>query len=88
MGWQVTGVGFLAERVTTFMLPSAPSRYPLGLGSRAGHEARDRGQSNEMGVAVLIMEPILRFLQLLCENHNRDLQVSVLQGNQGHVGPC
>lgn len=22
------------------------------------------------------MEPILRFLQLLCENHNRDLQVS------------
>uniref|UniRef100_A0A8D0EEI2 Inositol 1,4,5-trisphosphate receptor n=1 Tax=Salvator merianae TaxID=96440 RepID=A0A8D0EEI2_SALMN len=31
-------------------------------------------QSNEMGVSVLIMEPILRFLQLLCENHNRDLQ--------------
>uniref|UniRef100_A0A8D0EDW9 Inositol 1,4,5-trisphosphate receptor n=1 Tax=Salvator merianae TaxID=96440 RepID=A0A8D0EDW9_SALMN len=30
--------------------------------------------SNEMGVSVLIMEPILRFLQLLCENHNRDLQ--------------
>ncbi|XP_020651503.3 inositol 1,4,5-trisphosphate-gated calcium channel ITPR3 [Pogona vitticeps] len=62
------------ERVTTFMLPSAPSRYPMGLGFRAGHDARDRGQSNEMGVAVLIMEPILRFLQLLCENHNRDLQ--------------
>uniref|UniRef100_A0A8C0EPU0 Inositol 1,4,5-trisphosphate receptor n=1 Tax=Bubo bubo TaxID=30461 RepID=A0A8C0EPU0_BUBBB len=32
------------------------------------------GQNNEMGVTVLIMEPILRFLQLLCENHNRDLQ--------------
>uniref|UniRef100_A0A7M4F952 Inositol 1,4,5-trisphosphate receptor n=1 Tax=Crocodylus porosus TaxID=8502 RepID=A0A7M4F952_CROPO len=31
-------------------------------------------QNNEMGVTVLIMEPILRFLQLLCENHNRDLQ--------------
>lgn len=24
------------------------------------------------------MKPILRFLQLLCENHNRDLQVSEL----------
>ncbi|XP_061662380.1 inositol 1,4,5-trisphosphate receptor type 3 isoform X4 [Syngnathoides biaculeatus] len=28
----------------------------------------------EMGPAVLIMKPILRFLQLLCENHNQDLQ--------------
>ncbi|XP_077567065.1 inositol 1,4,5-trisphosphate-gated calcium channel ITPR3 [Stigmatopora nigra] len=28
----------------------------------------------EMGPAVLIMKPILRFLQLLCENHNHDLQ--------------
>lgn len=30
----------------------------------------------EMGPAVTIMKPILRFLQLLCENHNQDLQVS------------
>lgn len=29
----------------------------------------------EMGPAVTIMKPILRFLQLLCENHNNDLQV-------------
>uniref|UniRef100_A0AAX7UDT1 Inositol 1,4,5-trisphosphate receptor n=1 Tax=Astatotilapia calliptera TaxID=8154 RepID=A0AAX7UDT1_ASTCA len=28
----------------------------------------------EMGPAVTIMKPILRFLQLLCENHNNDLQ--------------
>lgn len=60
------------------MLPSAPSRYPMGVGLRTGHDARDRSQSNEMGVSVLIMEPILRFLQLLCENHNRDLQVGIL----------
>lgn len=32
----------------------------------------------EMGPAVTIMKPILRFLQLLCENHNHDLQVSSL----------
>ncbi|XP_072569106.1 inositol 1,4,5-trisphosphate-gated calcium channel ITPR3 [Paramormyrops kingsleyae] len=28
----------------------------------------------EMGPAISIMKPILRFLQLLCENHNLDLQ--------------
>uniref|UniRef100_A0A8B9LAA2 Inositol 1,4,5-trisphosphate receptor n=1 Tax=Astyanax mexicanus TaxID=7994 RepID=A0A8B9LAA2_ASTMX len=28
----------------------------------------------EMGPSVIIMKPILRFLQLLCENHNQDLQ--------------
>ncbi|XP_016118873.1 inositol 1,4,5-trisphosphate receptor type 3-like [Sinocyclocheilus grahami] len=27
-----------------------------------------------MGPSVTIMKPILRFLQLLCENHNQDLQ--------------
>lgn len=26
---------------------------------------------------VLLMKPIMRFLQLLCENHNRDLQVKL-----------
>lgn len=29
----------------------------------------------QMSQAITIMKPILRFLQLLCENHNRDLQV-------------
>ena len=28
---------------------------------------------------VAVVHPILRFLQLLCENHNKDLQVSLLQ---------
>lgn len=35
-----------------------------------------REVETEMGPAVTIMKPILRFLQLLCENHNQDLQVS------------
>lgn len=39
----------------------------------AGTE-RDEGQ---LSAKVLVMQPILRFLQLLCENHNRDLQVIV-----------
>ncbi|XP_074833871.1 inositol 1,4,5-trisphosphate-gated calcium channel ITPR3 isoform X2 [Carettochelys insculpta] len=58
----------------TFMLSQTPSWHPLALGFRKGQEGGERSQSNEMGMSVLIMEPILRFLQLLCENHNRDLQ--------------
>lgn len=39
--------------------------------------AADKGQEEgEMSVIITIMQPILRLLQLLCENHNRDLQVS------------
>lgn len=30
---------------------------------------------NEMSVIITIMQPILRLMQLLCENHNRELQV-------------
>lgn len=38
----------------------------------------DKGtEQGEMSSVILIMQPILRFLQLLCENHNRDLQVCV-----------
>ncbi|XP_074500955.1 inositol 1,4,5-trisphosphate-gated calcium channel ITPR3 isoform X1 [Sebastes fasciatus] len=36
--------------------------------------AEQREVEMEMGPAVTIMKPILRFLQLLCENHNHDLQ--------------
>ncbi|NXF97233.1 ITPR3 protein, partial [Eubucco bourcierii] len=57
-----------------FLLPGTPTRYPMAVGFRKGQDPGDQGPSGEMGVAVLIMEPILRFLQLLCENHNRDLQ--------------
>nr|XP_048307112.1 inositol 1,4,5-trisphosphate receptor type 3 isoform X1 [Myodes glareolus] len=60
-------------RVASFSMPSS-SRYSLGPSLHRGHEMSERVQSNEMGTAVLIMRPILRFLQLLCENHNRDLQ--------------
>ncbi|KAK3929989.1 Inositol 1,4,5-trisphosphate receptor [Frankliniella fusca] len=35
---------------------------------------RDQEDPNRLSSKVLVMQPILRFLQLLCENHNRDLQ--------------
>ncbi|XP_036387839.1 inositol 1,4,5-trisphosphate receptor type 1 isoform X3 [Megalops cyprinoides] len=35
----------------------------------------DKGQEEgEMSVIITIMQPILRLMQLLCENHNRELQ--------------
>ncbi|KAM7404201.1 hypothetical protein PAMP_011568 [Pampus punctatissimus] len=40
----------------------------------AQHAVEQREVETEMGPAVTIMKPILRFLQLLCENHNHDLQ--------------
>lgn len=58
--------------------PISCPRYWPGPSLRRGHEMGERVQSNEMGMSVLIMQPILRFLQLLCENHNRDLQVSAV----------
>lgn len=39
---------------------------------------RDREEQNKLSVKVLVMQPILRFLQLLCENHNRYLQVCII----------
>jgi inositol 1,4,5-triphosphate receptor type 1 len=44
----------------------------------AGDEAQlDKSKTKERKMApeVALMQPILRFLQLLCENHNHDLQV-------------
>lgn len=32
----------------------------------------------QLSTKVLVMQPILRFLQLLCENHNRELQVKII----------
>ena len=52
-------------------------------GSRTGHGSMDdmisekNKEKDEKKVSneILVMQPILRFLQLLCENHNRELQV-------------
>lgn len=55
--------------------------YPSGEAAQYGqnpnqpNQAEQQEVETEMGPSVLIMKPILRFLQLLCENHNHDLQV-------------
>ncbi|XP_077487109.1 inositol 1,4,5,-trisphosphate receptor isoform X2 [Amblyomma americanum] len=37
-------------------------------------EENERPQEPRLAPEVLVMQPVLRFLQLLCENHNRSLQ--------------
>ncbi|KXJ16906.1 Inositol 1,4,5-trisphosphate receptor type 1 [Exaiptasia diaphana] len=53
-------------------------RFPStsGFGSDLGFpgSGSGKGDSKTMAPEVIAMKPILRFLQLLCENHNRDLQ--------------
>ncbi|XP_058826920.1 inositol 1,4,5-trisphosphate receptor isoform X3 [Topomyia yanbarensis] len=35
---------------------------------------KDKDENNKLSNKVLVMQPILRFMQLLCENHNPELQ--------------
>ncbi|XP_043298015.1 inositol 1,4,5-trisphosphate receptor type 1 isoform X4 [Cervus canadensis] len=58
---------------TTFRREADPDdHYQSGEGAQA---AADKTKDDlEMSAVITIMQPILRFLQLLCENHNRDLQ--------------
>lgn len=44
-------------------------------GPEAGSAEEKSAEEVTMSPAITIMRPILRFLQLLCENHNRELQV-------------
>lgn len=47
-------------------------------GSETGNAEEKSAEEVTMSPAIAIMQPILRFLQLLCENHNRELQVFIL----------
>ncbi|XP_068125479.1 inositol 1,4,5-trisphosphate-gated calcium channel ITPR3 isoform X2 [Hyperolius riggenbachi] len=57
-----------------FVVQETPSKDLQGKAQRKGNEGGELEEGKEVGPVVLIMEPILRFLQLLCENHNPDLQ--------------
>lgn len=47
----------------------------MSAGTDAGNIDEKSSEEMTMSPAIVIMQPILRFLQLLCENHNRELQV-------------
>ncbi|XP_039563997.1 inositol 1,4,5-trisphosphate receptor type 2 isoform X2 [Passer montanus] len=46
----------------------------MGSGADAANAEEKSAEEAIMSPAIAIMQPILRFLQLLCENHNRELQ--------------
>ncbi|KAL2093440.1 hypothetical protein ACEWY4_010752 [Coilia grayii] len=45
-----------------------------GSGVEVPDQEEEQLEEAQMSAPITIMKPILRFLQLLCENHNRDLQ--------------
>uniref|UniRef100_A0A8C1N0L9 Inositol 1,4,5-trisphosphate receptor n=1 Tax=Cyprinus carpio TaxID=7962 RepID=A0A8C1N0L9_CYPCA len=59
------------EAYSTFRRDVDPEMEAMGSGVDGMEEVEEETQ---MSQAITIMKPILRFLQLLCENHNRDLQ--------------
>ncbi|XP_011690390.1 PREDICTED: inositol 1,4,5-trisphosphate receptor isoform X3 [Wasmannia auropunctata] len=42
--------------------------------NKSGNSSGSDKEEGQLSPKVLVMQPILRFLQLLCENHNRELQ--------------
>uniref|UniRef100_A0A673IKT3 Inositol 1,4,5-trisphosphate receptor n=1 Tax=Sinocyclocheilus rhinocerous TaxID=307959 RepID=A0A673IKT3_9TELE len=60
-----------SKAYSTFRRDMDPEMEPMGSGVDGMEEVVEETQ---MSQAITIMKPILRFLQLLCENHNRDLQ--------------
>ncbi|GCC19756.1 hypothetical protein chiPu_0018514 [Chiloscyllium punctatum] len=51
-----------------------PEADLVPVGSEGIVSEEKSGEEEAMSPAIAIMEPILRFLQLLCENHNTELQ--------------
>ncbi|KAM3832398.1 inositol 1,4,5-trisphosphate-gated calcium channel ITPR2 isoform 1-T1 [Vipera latastei] len=51
-----------------------PETDLMGPGSDVGCADEKSSEEMTMSPTIVIMQPILRFLQLLCENHNRELQ--------------
>ncbi|XP_030646441.1 inositol 1,4,5-trisphosphate receptor type 2 [Chanos chanos] len=60
-----------SKAYSTFRKELDPDLELVGSGAEGQEEPVEETQ---MSYAITIMKPILRFLQLLCENHNRDLQ--------------
>lgn len=51
----------------------------MGSGADGANAEEKSAEEAIMSPAIAIMQPILRFLQLLCENHNRELQVKCFE---------
>ncbi|KAG9342304.1 hypothetical protein JZ751_016806, partial [Albula glossodonta] len=62
-----------SKAYSTFRKEIDPDLDMIGSGGEGGGP-EESGEEAQMSPAIAIMKPILRYMQLLCENHNRDLQ--------------
>lgn len=61
-------------------ITTSPPQTP-GAGEASAYDKakeKEKEKEKKMSSEIEVMKPILRFLQLLCENHNPDLQVGLL----------
>ncbi|KAK7590916.1 hypothetical protein V9T40_002529 [Parthenolecanium corni] len=65
-------LGPIGEETSSF--PVSPSSALEDIVAEKLDKQKEKDEQSKLSSKVLVMEPILRFLQLLCENHNRDLQ--------------
>ncbi|KAJ8411304.1 hypothetical protein AAFF_G00173100 [Aldrovandia affinis] len=63
-----------SKAYTTFRKEIDPDLDMIGSPGGEGGGPEESQEEAAMSSAIAIMKPILRYLQLLCENHNRDLQ--------------
>ncbi|XP_062319249.1 inositol 1,4,5-trisphosphate receptor type 1 isoform X4 [Osmerus eperlanus] len=72
---QLVEASTVTKRAFNTYRREAESEEHLGAAEGPAAIAADKGQEEgEMSVIITIMQPILRLMQLLCENHNRELQ--------------
>ncbi len=70
----ITIVILILGEDASFGLPPALSSNLEDLLAEKVDRAKEREEENKLSPKVSVMKPILRFLQLLCENHNRQMQ--------------
>uniref|UniRef100_M4A104 Inositol 1,4,5-trisphosphate receptor n=1 Tax=Xiphophorus maculatus TaxID=8083 RepID=M4A104_XIPMA len=71
----VEASGVTKKAYTTYRREAEAEEHQAAAVDGAPVPTADKSQDEgEMSVIITIMQPILRLMQLLCENHNRDLQ--------------
>lgn len=69
----------------TYGAPTMAATFEEQLAEKVDR-AKEKEEETKLSPKVAIMKPILRFLQLLCENHNRDLQNLLRDQRANKVG--
>uniref|UniRef100_A0A673YQJ8 Inositol 1,4,5-trisphosphate receptor n=1 Tax=Salmo trutta TaxID=8032 RepID=A0A673YQJ8_SALTR len=71
---QLVEASTVTKKAFTTYRREAEAEEHLAAAECQGPASTPDDQEGEMSVIITIMQPILRLMQLLCENHNRELQ--------------